>query len=184
MVIVLLIARGIYLGYVVYSHQVNWARHTDRGLLDTKEIRFAPQGMLLLVESDSEIVKVQRQVEAPFFGSVSRPFSPFMEPRWKANKISDGESVVLVEYRFKAGKEWYLELFSSDNHWLSMSPYFPAKPHLSSAQWEDLWNKEHLKKDTTANLFIEQSCDDLYERLETLERKGGSSWTKLSKKVS
>jgi len=139
--IFVLIARGFYMSFLVYWHQVNWAKRRDRTMLDTREVRFAPQGILLFVRSSGVIVNVLRQCETPFFGSVSRPFSPFKEPRWKANRISESESIVLVEYRFRSEREWYLEPFSSDNHWLNMSPYFPAAPQMSREQWEDLWTK-------------------------------------------
>jgi len=154
-VIFVLVAHGFCMCFLVYSHQVNWAKRRDKTLLDTREIRFAPQGMLLFVRSDCEIVKVLRQCETPFFVSIFRPFSPFKEPRWKTSKVSDGDSIVLVEYPFRPGTEWYLELFSSDNHWISMSPYFPEEPDLSVAEWENLWSKEPLNGNSAAHFLIE-----------------------------
>ena len=154
-VIFALIAYRVFLGFLVNSHQSNWIERTDRGLLEEKEVRFAPQGILLLVRSNSEIVKVLRQCEKPLFVSISRPFSPFEEPRWKTSRISDGELIVLVEYPFRPESEWYLELFSSDNHWISMSPYFPEEPDLSVAEWKNLWSEEPLNGNSAAHFFTE-----------------------------
>lgn len=153
--ILALIAYIIFLGFLVNSHQLNWIGHRDRGLLEKKEVRFAPQGILLLVGSNSEIVKVLRRSEKSLFVSIFRPSSLFKEPRWKTSKISDGESIVLVEYPFRPGSEWYLELFSSDNHWISMSPYFPEEPDLSVAEWKNLWSEEPLNENSTAHFLTE-----------------------------
>ena len=147
--VIVLIANLFLQFYLLSSHQIEWSKHRDKEYLAIQHrARHAPQGVVLLVESRSDITKALTQHEiVPMHGY------PYWEPEWKAHKISENDYIVMAQIGFNSGSEWYLELFSSDNHWICMSPYFPDNPELSNVQWKNLWNAERLTGDTVTDLF-------------------------------
>ena len=90
-------------------------------------------GIILLVKSSSNGIKVVKQQ--------SNLFKPYKEIKSKIySTVHPSRYIMFVPYRFEPGNEWYLELFSADSHWISMSPYFGETPNISDELWDSIWN--------------------------------------------
>jgi len=111
------------------SHHERHIRFEDERCLSVSCFRYAPEGIILFVQVKSPVIKVQQ------LGQPSEVI-----PHKSLVAQSTGELLILVPYNFVPRREWGLELYSEDRHWISMSPYFPRVPDLSSAEWNRLWS--------------------------------------------
>ncbi len=131
-VLVLLLAEIIPLFY----YQSNQEQFRDENFLTINNFKASPDGLVLLVKSNSSIVNVTTQSKGYHFlqtGIVPIPFKVL-------KTASLEEYLVLVPYKFEPSGEFYLELFSQDGHWYSMSPYFKDTPDLTHENWTRLWD--------------------------------------------
>ena len=136
MAVSLLFATGVFLMAhdiaLVTAHYRSQIPSEDKRFLSVSRFRCAPDGIVLFVKSTSPVVKVQG------------PQASFRHPFYDVShqllvRQPGGEYLILVPWKFAPRQEWYLELYSADGHWTSMSPYFSNAPDLSSADWKRLW---------------------------------------------
>jgi len=130
--IVLMLAEIIPLLY----YQLNQEQFRDEKVLTINNFKATPNGLVLLVKSNSSIVNVTTQSKEYHFlqiGIIPVPFKVL-----KATNVQ--QYIVLVPYEFRPNGEFYLELFSQDGHWYSMSPYFRDTVDLTNENWTRLWD--------------------------------------------
>jgi len=121
-------------GTAMYE-QIQW-QPQNSARLAVEDIAYSRSGIALTVHAPSGVAEVWKQKQRG-------PFVPWQPHHYKVPfRITPGEKSnqikVLVAYEFAPGGEWLLALKSADGYWEEMSPYFPQKPTLSEAEWEQL----------------------------------------------
>ncbi len=114
-----------------FAEQYFWSPQ-DEAHLNVISAQWSEQGIVLAVEAPSGIDSVWRQRVnfIPVFRQHRRvAFETVLE---------NGETKLLVDYPFIPGSEWLLALKSNDGYWVSMSPYSPQNPEISSREWQRL----------------------------------------------
>jgi hypothetical protein len=114
------------------AHHESMKKHLDETIFSVSEFRAAQHGVILLVKTQADI----REVRGP-----SRNGLPTPRDHRCFRTLSSQYRVVLVPLKFIPQAEWYIELFSLDGHWYSMSPYFGALPEIDSRTWDLLWRR-------------------------------------------
>jgi len=117
------------------EHHRLLSERRDEKLLTVLSFRCASVGIILLVRSASGVAEVR----APPSTFSSRGLPVKIAHRSFKTKLP-GYSLVLVPLPFSAGREFYLDLYSQDGHWYSISPYFGLRPDCPDDQWKAVWS--------------------------------------------
>lgn len=90
--------------------------------------RSAPKGVILELRCPSLAFGVIREVKPRIVAPV--PFTRVPK--------SNNTFLILVEYPFRPGRELYVAVITENSRTWSMSPYFPAMPDATDAEYDEL----------------------------------------------
>lgn len=134
---------------VISAHQQEMLKFRDDQSIQIQNVRFADNGILLDLRTTSPVVKVIRQhniLHGVNFLDGFHTLTPLSELPFRIKPVDQNSAIVLaVPYRFAAYQEWYLELFTADGKWNSLSPYFPDRPNITENEWNEIWYNEKIE---------------------------------------
>ena len=150
--IFVLFVLGLFFLYVVVGYSFTTREYKslfypqDGARIWVNEESYSRYGIVLNVYAPSGVSEVwwprPRALWDPWLWPWEAHYAPV--PFRVIERKDDQRVKLLVDYDFSPGEEWALEIKSKDGYWVTMSPYFPAKPNITEAKWEELVAKSEL----------------------------------------